>query len=239
MLFICFMHLSFIMDFFMLEMFNSQTLHSFSTHSHLTEILAQHRRNLLNQKQSNRPSSAKRRTPTFQETSDMSLGDTIRPGQSGNKFMKQRGQQGKKESVPPLSMAGKGGRSSPGMPSLTSPKLSPKDSKSLTDALSGKRSPSPKYPNQQPMSQEDIIFGRKTPTNDPRYHSYHTFFSFWVYFCFKNNCTFSLFPDVKVQRITNHGSHLTFVKAPAQNNSTTERHPLDLVSIVLSTCIVW
>lgn len=186
MLFICFMYWSFIMDFFMLEMFNSQTLHSFSTHSHLTEILAQHRRNLLNQKQSNRPSSAKRRTPTFQETSDMSLGDTIRPGQSGNKFMKQRGQQGKKESVPPLSMAGKGGRSSPGMPSLTSPKLSPKDSKSLTDALSGKRSPSPKYPNQQPMSQEDIIFGRKTPTNDPRYHSYHTFFSFRVYFCFKN-----------------------------------------------------
>ena len=176
MLFICFMYWSFIMDFFMLEMFNSQTLHSFSTHSHLTEILAQHRRNLLNQKQTNRPSSAKRRTPTFQETSDMSLGDTIRPGQSGNKFMKQRGQQGKKESVPPLSMAGKGGRSSPGMPSLTSPKLSPKDSKSLTDALSGKRSPSPKYPNQQPMSQEDIIFGRKTPTNDPRYHSYHTFF---------------------------------------------------------------
>lgn len=75
--------------------------------------------------------------------------------------MKQRGQQGQKESIPPLSMGGKGGRTSPGMPSLTSPKLSPKDSKSLSDALG------PKYPNQS-MSQEDIIFGRKTPTNDPR-----------------------------------------------------------------------
>lgn len=93
----------------------------------------------------------------------MSLGDTIRPGQGGNRFMKQRGQQGQKESIPPLSMGGKGGRTSPGMPSLTSPKLSPKDSKSLSDALGG----SPKYPNQS-MSQEDIIFGRKTPTNDPR-----------------------------------------------------------------------
>lgn len=81
--------------------------------------------------------------------------------------MKQRGQQGQKESIPPLSMGGKGGRTSPGMPSLTSPKLSPKDSKSLSDALGGKRTPSPKYPNQS-MSQEDIIFGRKTPTNDPR-----------------------------------------------------------------------
>lgn len=134
------------------------------------EILAQHRRNLSNQKHSNRPSSAKRRTPTFQDTSDMSLGDTIRPGQGGNRFMKQRGQQGQKESVPPLSMGGRGGRTSPGMPSLTSPKLSPKDSKSLTDALGGKRTPSPKYPNQS-MSQEDIIFGRKTPTNDPRRQS--------------------------------------------------------------------
>lgn len=134
------------------------------------EILAQHRRNLSNQKHSNRPSSAKRRTPTFQDTSDMSLGDTIRPGQGGNRFMKQRGQQGQKESIPPLSMGGKGGRTSPGMPSLTSPKLSPKDSKSLSDALGGKRTPSPKYPNQS-MSQEDIIFGRKTPTNDPRRQS--------------------------------------------------------------------
>lgn len=134
------------------------------------EILAQHRRNLSNQKHSNRPSSAKRRTPTFQDTSDMSLGDTIRPGQGGNRFMKQRGQQGQKESVPPLSMGGRGGRTSPGMPSLTSPKLSPKDSKSLTDALGGKRTPSPKFPNQS-MSQEDIIFGRKTPTNDPRRQS--------------------------------------------------------------------
>lgn len=97
----------------------------------------------------------------------MSLGDTIRPVQGGNRFMKQRGQQGQKESIPPLSMGGKGGRTSPGMPSLTSPKLSPKDSKSLSDALGGKRTPSPKYPNQS-MSQEDIIFGRKTPTNDPR-----------------------------------------------------------------------
>lgn len=97
----------------------------------------------------------------------MSLGDTIKPGQGGNRFMKQRGQQGQKESIPPLSMGGKGGRTSPGMPSLTSPKLSPKDSKSLSDALGGKRTPSPKYPNQS-MSQEDIIFGRKTPTNDPR-----------------------------------------------------------------------
>lgn len=134
------------------------------------EILAQHRRNLSNQKHSNRPSSAKRRTPTFQDTSDMSLGDTIRPVQGGNRFMKQRGQQGQKESIPPLSMGGKGGRTSPGMPSLTSPKLSPKDSKSLSDALGGKRTPSPKYPNQS-MSQEDIIFGRKTPTNDPRRQS--------------------------------------------------------------------
>lgn len=134
------------------------------------EILAQNRRNLSNQKHSNRPSSAKRRTPTFQDTSDMSLGDTIKPGQGGNRFMKQRGQKGQKESVPPLSMGGKGGRTSPGMPSLTSPKLSPKDSKSLTDGLGGKRTPSPKYPNQS-MSQEDIIFGRKTPTNDPRRQS--------------------------------------------------------------------
>ncbi|XP_062592378.1 zinc finger CCCH domain-containing protein 13-like [Saccostrea cucullata] len=133
------------------------------------EILAQHRRNLSNQKQSNRPTSAKRRTPTFQDTNDLSLGDTIRPGQGGSKFMKQRGQQGQKESIPSLNMGGKG-RTSPGMPSLTSPKLSPKDSKSLTDALGGKRSPSPKY-GTQPMSQEDIIFGRKTPTNDPRRQS--------------------------------------------------------------------
>jgi hypothetical protein len=80
--------------------------------------------------------------------------------------MKQQGQS-QNETIPALSTDGKG-RTSPGMPALTSPKLSPKDSRSLTDALGGKRSPSPKY-GVQPMSQEDIIFGRKTPTNDPKY----------------------------------------------------------------------
>ncbi|KAK3094905.1 hypothetical protein FSP39_007724 [Pinctada imbricata] len=138
------------------------------------DYLAQYRMDPAKQKRTNRPGSAKRRSPSYQEMNEIALGDTLHPG-AGNRFMKGYGKDNKGsvggggEGMPALSP--KGRSSSPGMPSLTSPKLSPKSPGGGIDPYrkDSKGRTSPLVP-QQPLSKEDIIFGagRKTPTYDTR-----------------------------------------------------------------------
>ncbi|VDI09853.1 Hypothetical predicted protein [Mytilus galloprovincialis] len=99
------------------------------------DILNQYRIESSSHRRTDRPSSATRRSPvsTGAYDSGISLGDTLRPGQ-GNRFMKSQ-------------------RKSD-MPSIASPKQSPKDKQSLfADSMSYEQ-------------KEAIIMNRKTPTKD-------------------------------------------------------------------------
>lgn len=92
-------------------------------------------------KRTDRPSSAKRRSPVSTYDSGISLGDTLRPGQ-GNRFMK--------------TLSSSTSQRKSEMPSIASPKQSPKDKKdrtSPTDSMSYDM-------------KEAIIMNRKTPTKD-------------------------------------------------------------------------
>ncbi|XP_021361139.1 histone-lysine N-methyltransferase, H3 lysine-79 specific-like [Mizuhopecten yessoensis] len=122
------------------------------------------------QRKGNRPNSAKRRSPL---QGDLSMTDTLRPG-AGDRFMKKGASSGS-SSMPPLSSPKTPPRDrySMDMPSLTSPKLSPKGSSSMKTYGESKGGLSPKgtksnskLKQEQPMSASDMIFGRKTPTND-------------------------------------------------------------------------
>ena len=105
-----------------------------------------------------RPSSAKRRSPLSTGTYDsgISLGDTLRPGQ-GNRFMKSS--RGSTLSAPTSQYKSE-------MPSITSPKHSPKDKQSLfSDGLhrNDRQSPTDSMSFEQ---KEAIIMNRKTPTKE-------------------------------------------------------------------------
>ncbi|CAC5384963.1 unnamed protein product [Mytilus coruscus] len=111
------------------------------------DILNQYRIESSSHRRTDRPSSAKRRSPvsTGAYDSGISLGDTLRPGQ-GNRFMKS-------SRSTTLSSSPSSQRKSE-MPSIASPKQSPKDKQSLlSDSLSYEQ-------------KEAIIMNRKTPTKD-------------------------------------------------------------------------
>ncbi|XP_069139815.1 microtubule-associated protein 9-like [Argopecten irradians] len=135
------------------------------------DAYAQYRTN-FQQKSSNRPTSAKRRSPLEQQA-DLSLTETLRPG-AGDRFMKKGGSSGG-SGMPPLSSPKTPPRDrySMEMPSLSSPKLSPKGTSSMKGYGDSKGGLSPKgdksnskLKQEQPMSASDMIFGRKTPTQD-------------------------------------------------------------------------
>ena len=118
----------------------------------LTDILNQYRIEASSHhRRTDRPSSAKRRSPVSTGTYDsgISLGDTLRPGQ-GNRFMK---------SSRNTAMSSPSSQRKSEMPSISSPKQSPKDKQSLySDGR--KQSPTEGLTFEQ---KEAIIMNRKTP----------------------------------------------------------------------------